>query len=258
MKLFKRVIAVGTLLAISSNVMAEAPSFGADIGFESNYMFRGVSYSAEKPVFQSDVWVGWEDLSLSVWTNVDITNELGQRADFNEVDVSADYVHEFDAVIFGVGLAYFTYPLDSSASTGTEAYVSGSSNLDVFNFGASAYYDLVNSALYLTPEVSIGYTFADLITPTLSATLGLGGTNFTSYTYEIDKYFGFNDLTSSLAVEVGLPGDIGEILYFTAHVSYATLLNDEVIDVVESDDWSDLGAGSQGNFWAGLMVSAEF
>ena len=254
MKLKRSLFGLGVLAVTTSSLLAEAPSVGADLTVNSKYMFRGLDLSG-RSVFQPDAWVGWGDLSIATWMNIDLTDSLEQRGDVNEVDISIDYAHEFENVALGLGYVMFSYPVATEDTQGSEAYLSVGSNWDVFNISAQINYDLGNRCVYFAPELSVGYTFADFITPSLSTTLGISGENYGKFYYDTDLGKGFlNDWTSCLNLEVDLPGNVGEHLYFSGSVNYSLLLNDDIVKVVEADDWG----GQKGNFWAGITASVGF
>jgi hypothetical protein len=243
----KKVVVIFSILLCSVSAFAEGPSFGADIYFNTKSIWRGNPFT-EKPVFSADIWAYWESgFTISAWGAADMTDERDQRADIYEIDVNLDYKHYFDAAIFGAGLVYYTYMIDPGNDV--ETYLYGSSNMDVFNFGAKAYFDLQRASLYLAPEISVGYTFADLITPSLTLFLGLASPNYYSYQYGLEKDFSVNDLTTSLDLGIGLPGNIGEVLSFSIGLTYATIFDEDIETAMDID---------KGNFDAGLTVSAAF
>jgi len=251
MKMITKIVSLAVICS-AVGLFAEAPTFGADIGIESKYMYNGIDLNSG-PVMQSDAWVAWGDFSVSVWSSVDVTDELDQQGDIDELDISADYYHEFDNLVYEMGLIYVMYPnLNSGAEA--ETYVGLYSNMDVFNFGVAAGYGLDVNWFYMAPEISVGFGIGDYLYPSLSAKLGMGGENYYDCNYEVVTDFGLNDFGTSLALEIYLPGAIGDYLYATGHVSYSLLLNEDAIDAVEADDWG----GDKGNFWAGFTLSTEF
>ncbi len=228
----KHLTAFIILIALSvTSMAAEAPSIGTDLEFESRYVFRGRDFSSGA-VFQPDVWINWGDLTLITWLNIDLTDTLEQRGDVNEVDIILEYGYSFEHITLGLSYSMFAYPLGGGGDRDSESSLSLSSNFDILNVSASANFNPYSSAFYFQPKVSAEYTFADMITPSLTVSLGMGGKNFQTNFLKMDKEVDnkLNDLVTKLGVDFTFPGKVGEFLSASAHLSYSTIVNSDVTD----------------------------
>ncbi len=251
MKLLKTAILTIVLLLSATQLMAEQPSMGANLTVKSKYMFRGIDYS-NGSVFQPDVWISWGDFSITTWFSIDLTDTMSLRGEVTEVDILFDYAYDFKHVTAGLGYGSFSYPTDPGSQNGS-AYLSLNSNFDIVNVKVTANYDMWATKFYLEPKISAGYTFANIVTPTLSASVGIGGKNFHMAAYNMDPDNKFNDFKTSLAVDIALPGKVGEILSASGNINYSSIINSDVADYVE-----DVMKQDKGQFWGGFTLSAEF
>lgn len=257
----KRIITFVSLLALSlfSTAAAEAPSFGADMEIESRYIFRGRDFS-KGAVFQPDVWMNWGDLTLVTWLNLDMTDTLGQRGDVNEIDIVLDYGYSFENISVGISYAMFAYPIGGEGARDSEASLSLSSNFDIVNIEASANFNPYSSAFYFLPKVSAAYTFADMITPSLTVSLGIGGDNFQTNFLKMDTPVDnkLNDLVTKVAVDVAFPGKLS-FLTANATISYSKVVNDDAVDALKAYEKADGHEYEENGYvFGGFTLSAEF
>ena len=76
------------------------------VTYASKYLFHGgFDYSEGKPVFQPQAKVGWNELSLQIWSNWDQA-----RREVNELDVTIQYDWERGRASGAVGIAHLQYP----------------------------------------------------------------------------------------------------------------------------------------------------
>lgn len=117
----------------------------ANIGFVSEYTFRGIQQSNEKPAIQGGFDVNHSSgLYAGVWgSNVDFND--GNEASM-EFDVYAGYKGEFKGITYDVGALYYVYPgADSSLN-----YDYGELKLILgHDFGVAS----VAGSLYYSPEM---------------------------------------------------------------------------------------------------------
>lgn len=138
---FKKSVLAAALLTVGAAAQAEV---SANIGVTSNYIWRGVTQTADKAAISGGLdfstesgvyggtWVSNVDFSESVDTNIDgtdvsviVTNGKGYEADF--------YVGWANDT-FDVGYIYYAYPEDeTNDSDFGEIY--GSFSIDGFNLG---------------------------------------------------------------------------------------------------------------------------
>jgi len=134
-----------TVVAIPTNVFAEDAvsdfEVSANVGFVSEYSFRGIKQSDEHPAIQGGFDVGHSSgLYAGVWaSNVDFDD--GDKTSM-EVDVYAGYAGSFKGVSYDIGAIYYAYPgADSSDNYDfVEGAVSVGYDFDVAAVAASVNY----------------------------------------------------------------------------------------------------------------------
>ena len=102
----------------------EQVAISGDIGVFSQYVARGLTYTAGKPVVQGDLVVSYGGLSVSTWFSNAYASPAPQYAgrDVVEFDWSLDYSGAAGAFNYAIGTTYYTYLYDS-ASNYPEAYL---------------------------------------------------------------------------------------------------------------------------------------
>jgi hypothetical protein len=251
--------AIVILIISAFSVLAEDhPSFGADLTVSGNYVSRGITYSGG-PVFQPDIWIAKGDFSFIVWMSVDMTEDSDEmwganlRAEIFELDLIFDYSHSFENVTLGLSYGHYTYPafgLGDGSGDG-DASVSISTNFDIFNAALIGYYNPWSARAYVMPKLSVGYTFAEMITPTLITSVGFAGDNYQMAAFKAELDSPIHDVTTTLDLGIDLPGSVGEILSVSGSVNYTKIINSEVPD--NGLLWSE-----DGTFWATFTLSAAF
>jgi hypothetical protein len=240
------VIAVGgTSVAMAADDVSVALT--ADV--LSKYVWRGQNIINDW-VLQPSASVGYQGLTGTVWSSIDLTGDLVGAGQFNEVDLTLDYTHEFPGVeklSYSVGIIDYQFPNTGWDST-NEVY--GGLAADVpLSPAIRWYYDFDEiDGSYV--QLSLGHTleklhqwrddcYCDL---QLGASVGYGSAGYN------DGYFGvdegaFNDLTLS----AGLPVSFGKWTLKPV-VAYSTMLNDDIRAATAHSD----------NLWAGLSASVSF
>jgi hypothetical protein len=175
------VTVIGCLILIfgSINLCAaeEAkPTASADIGVFSKYVWRGYELSKDSVVIQPSITVGYKDVSLNLWGNLDTHdyNDPQHDSNFNETDMTLSYSKSFGMVNLGVGYIY--YGLDAVEDS-QEIYLSAgidtllSPTLTVYreiahlpswyiSFGVSHSIELMKK-ITLDLAGSVGYYYSD-------------------------------------------------------------------------------------------------
>lgn len=120
---------------------ANAEGLSANIGFVSDYVFRGVSQTDESAAIQGGF--DYEDpsgLHAGVWgSNIDFNNVDDGSL---ELDIYAGYANEIGSFSYDVGAIYYAYPGSKSNLNYDfwEAYLSVGYDLDVVALNASVNY----------------------------------------------------------------------------------------------------------------------
>lgn len=225
---------------------AEKPlCFGADAGFFSKYVSRGVTLSAD-PVFQPNVWLSYKALNVSVWGNMDLTDINGNEGEFNELDFTAGYSWDWDGLSLSAGGIYYVFPNTGSDDT-AEIYAAVGYDT-ILQPTLTVFYDFLEADGFYC-ALGIGHSF-DIPLPTEAVTAGLdlsaqagwgskGFNEFNSGSY----HNAFTDAVFTASLPVGL----FDSFTLTPSVSYSTAL-DHTIRSKNSDN---------DNVVFGLVVSAS-
>jgi len=123
-------------------VMVETPvveesalEISANMAITSNYVWRGMTQTANSPAVQGGIDLGYKGFYLGTWgSNV----EFGDTANNLEADFYAGYAGEIAGVGYDLGYIYYAYPNESDAFNFDEAYVGLS--YDWTSFGVSGKY----------------------------------------------------------------------------------------------------------------------
>jgi uncharacterized protein (TIGR02001 family) len=181
---------------------AEGPSLSANVALTTDYVFRGISQTAQNPAIQGGFDATWGMFWAGVWaSNTDFGGgPFGQDIANLEIDYYAGISPTWKGITFTVGGLMYTYPgaCDSKCGTG---------DLDYFELKTGASYTFgekltigVNN--YWSPDYSggldqanaieggIAYAFSNKLfnffSPTVSALLGyqsFENAGLTDYTY---------------------------------------------------------------------------
>lgn len=115
------VVALAAALALipsrpahAAEAAGPAISVSGELDVNSHYVWRGIAYSRGMVVNPS-VTVGWHDLSLNLWSNVDHDAAIPHA--MNEVDWTLGWSHEVLGIEVKPSLLNYTYPFDGVPAT---------------------------------------------------------------------------------------------------------------------------------------------
>jgi len=223
-------------------------SFGVAADFFSKYVWRGQNV-VDDWVFQPSASVGYKGFTGSIWANADMTGEVVDDWEFNEIDYAVDYSNTIPGQeVFGFSVGWIYYDFPNTAFDATSEFYGGLS-ADVLLSPAIKWfydYDEANGSYIL---FSLGHTIEKIASwgEEESCDLVLGASVAYATDGYNDFYFGvddgaFNDLTLS----AGLPFTFGS-LTIKPSVAYSTMLDDDVRGLDNSD-----------NLWGGVGLSYSF
>ena len=226
---------------------AEWPvSFAFDATYASKYVWRGMVVT-EDPVFEPSVEVGFGDLTLNVWANMDTTDVNDFDNQFNEIDFTLDYSTAWKWLNFSVGAIDYVFPQAHTFDT-TEAYLAIGADV-LTSPTLTVYQDLdEHDGQYIT--LGFGHTFEDVWKPTegVSMSVDLGATCAWGSRKHNEFYYGPGSGWADTTVILGTPFAIGDHLTITPYVSYMWIVDDDITGALGRDD----------AFWAGLSVTVSF
>jgi uncharacterized protein (TIGR02001 family) len=134
--------AVSTLMVMNTGAFAEdAPSpygsFGGNVTFTNDYVFRGYSLSNEHPAVQGSLtWSHPSGFFAGVWGS-----NLENGGQHLELDWSAGYSGSMDKFSYSATIVYYTYPWSNAADEYWEGIVQGG-----YDFG------------FMSADVGVGYS----------------------------------------------------------------------------------------------------
>lgn len=139
------VLTAATLPAMAEETEEEEPlipgEFSANVGFFTDYRFRGVSQTENEPALQGGIdWAHDSGFYLGTWgSNVEFADA------HLELDVYGGYASEFRGVSYDLGFVYYWYP-----------GAGRSQDFDYYEFVLGLGYDFevaaVSSTIAYTPE----------------------------------------------------------------------------------------------------------
>lgn len=109
----------------------EKPSFSADLGFFSQYVWRGFGLSNNSVVVEPSLTAGYRGFSVNVWGNLDTKYDDGNPLTndgkaWTETDYTLAYERKFGHITTGVGYIYYalTPPTTPPTLDSEELYMS--------------------------------------------------------------------------------------------------------------------------------------
>ncbi len=106
-----RLLSISTMAVLSTQALAAGEDFevSANVGFVSEYSFRGIAQSDEQPAVQGGFDVAHSSgLYAGVWgSNVDFNDDDQAHL---EVDLYAGYSGSFKGLSYDLGAIYYAYP----------------------------------------------------------------------------------------------------------------------------------------------------
>ncbi|MDX8380950.1 MAG: TorF family putative porin [Ghiorsea sp.] len=170
------------LAGVSMQATAGGITTYADIGAQSQYIWRGAAQSVNNDIaIQGDVGVEHESgLSANVWFSTGVDVGTGKETEF---DITVDYSGEAGDLGYSVG--YIAYKYTDTALEFNEMY--GGVSYDIASL--TAYYDSDNKNLYT--ELGLGTTVADMFDVSLAAGVNSPdvGSSTNHYTLSASKAF---------------------------------------------------------------------
>ena len=172
MKLIKMSL-VAALLVGSSAFAGEYKDSGlevsANMAITSNYIWRGMTQSANSPAIQGGIDLGYKGFYLGTWgSNVNFGNKSSMEA-----DIYAGYAGEYSGIGYDIGAIQFAYPNEVDSSNFAEVYYGLSYDFEVVAVGATYYMGVstndfepddaweVSASAPLPGDFSIDVTYGD-------------------------------------------------------------------------------------------------
>lgn len=224
--------------------------FRAD--YLGKYIWRGQNID-DDPVLQPSITASYNNLTATIWGNLELTNINGHSGDFTEVDYSFEYsgdIPGIEGVRYAIGTIYYDFP-GTNVNDTTELYWGLKADLPLCP-SLTLYHDLDEAdGTYLSVELGhsiekIASLLPDIpITMEIGASLGWGTGSYNKY------YWGTNQSElNDLAFSVSFPV---EVVDWTVAPSlhYVTLVSGDIRSADAYGTDSDF-------FFAGVSLSRRF
>ena len=158
----------------------------ANLAITSNYVWRGMTQTANSPAVQGGIDLGYKGFYLGTWgSNV----EFGNTDNNLEADFYAGYKYSFSGVEFDLGYIYYAYPNDHDALNFDEAYIG--LGYDFGMVGINGKYSFaVNSNIDTTDYWEVGGDIELPMEFTLAASYGDYDEVGTNYLVSLSKSWG--------------------------------------------------------------------
>lgn len=240
-------------------------SVSAAVGYESQYMFRGVKYGGHSiqpkvdfayPILGFDVYAG-------AWSNQPV--KTSNESNLKEFDFYSGVTYSYEMFKADVGYIYYWYPdFDSSDSRDMEVYIGFSMDTASFlggiNINPSIYYSYSWIVKQQTIEVSVGYD-----TPIGEWTMG-----WENVTLPVNLYCGYAS-SGRMNGDSGASADEGKTWWYLGMSMDVAVAVTEYCTISAGcryswRDGGNEGSGSSGyelqgrenNFWLGGRVEFGF
>jgi hypothetical protein len=231
------------LVAMAGAVWAEdeGPTVELSVPYYTKYMSRGF-LTVNDPVLQPGATVGYKGFCVNVWGNYNLTDKIGKKDKFSEVDLTAQYTFELGDFSLPVGVIHYLYPNMAQPST-TEVFAAASYKW-IVTPTFTVYQDVGDQhGTYAT--LALGYEL-ELPAPMADVAWGLafqlqggwGSADYCKYGYNwgVDSAH-FTDILFS----VGLPIKIKEFLTVKPGFYQVWLVDSEIRDAAGWDSKNYFG-----------------
>ena len=236
MALFVSSVAAGELPA---GTETESPVIGAEIDFNSKYLWHGQEYS-NRSVLQPSVWVSAGELTATLWTN----NELSE--DLNEINAILEYPLEFKKFLVEPSFSYYVYPTQPGCNPMIELAFKISHPLsEKFSLYTSQNFYFLNGDVGDSYFGGLGLDFetgiAENIKLNVSPFAALGSIKYNRENFGYPEW-AFDLISADVSLEYGFFGG----WYVKPHFTYAFLPD------------KNLTENDRSNTAVGIALGAEF
>lgn len=236
-----------------TNVPTPAVTAAIDLPVRSAYFWRGQVINDEA-VVQPEINLELSNgFGFTTWLNNNLTDNLGERGEFDEADLTLYYTTEISPVAVTVGVTEYLY---SNPQPQVWAYEGG----EIYPPGVSDYYSPSTREVFLVVEPSesvewlikpsleidydvdevngvygvLGLTWEkeickDLCGVSVNVGLGAASSDYNNYYFGVSQT-ALNDFTARLE----LPFTINETFALTPSLHYSLLVDNDIADAAEA------------------------
>jgi hypothetical protein len=226
-------------------VAGDQPTASLYVDILSQYIFRGVAYSADSVVMQPSATVGYKGLSLAVWGNFDTNEKLySGHARWNETDLTLSYSREIVKNLNGT-VGYIFYALPNAPEDSNEFFFGLSYTLPWLTVGVTAYREFhAYPGWWMQIDLSRNFKL-----PWYDMSVDVGA----SFGYLDSSPQDFADFHSgTLLAALNIP--INKYITISPRVGFAFPLTGDGEDNISANSWD--GQGS--HVFGGIRLVASF
>jgi len=242
-------VAAMVFSAVPAAMAGDDVTFGVAADFFSKYVWRGQNV-VDDWVMQPSASIGYKGFTGSIWANSDITGDVVDDWEINEVDYAIDYSNKIpgqETFGFSAGFIYYDFPNTAFEAT-TEFYAGLSA--EVFLSPAVKWFYDFDEAEGSYIQLSVGHTMEKVASwgETTSCDLVLGASvGYATDGYD-DYYFGVDDSAlNDVTLSAGVPFSFGS-LTIKPSIAYSMMIDDDV----------RTATGKSDNFWGGVGLAYSF
>jgi hypothetical protein len=156
---------------------------GAELAGRSRYLWRGMMQS-EGPVLQPSIWFGVENVLLTAWSNIDLTEVDGRGV--SEVDLVLSFAQEWESMSFTPALVLYVLPGAENTAEATGDFAWELGHFGLYSNHAVDFWD-AKPAWWSESGASVHLPLADALALESSAGLSVGNRTFESYYLGLDQ-----------------------------------------------------------------------
>lgn len=199
----------------------ELLGFTLGVGYDSNYIFRGLEYGENYLTSSLDYTT-----SLADGIRLDAGASYGHLADsglatsngpsYDRLELGAAVVADLGGAELGLGYTYYHHmgDLDTILEDGHEVGLNLASKVSIFNVGVGANYDFAIDGWYLEAAVNTEIVLTDSISLVPGANIGYG----IDYTYHLEGVVGVDDFTH-VGLSLALPIKLTKTATLTPYIA---------------------------------------
>jgi len=241
--------AMAVLVLQASTALAGdmAVDINADVSFLTDYVWRGQTY-AEGGVVQPNFGIGFANgLSLGVWADYIVEDDLRGGSLVNEVDYTLDYSLERGPVGFSVGYIFYDFPGTPDGGNTEELYAGVSLNT-VLSPTLTVYRDVdAIDGTYVVFQMEHSMELTDKTDLSFGGTLAWGSASYH------EGYFGVKESSlSDYSLTASLSYALTKTITITPIISYTAFADKDI------ENAADAVYEEEKNISAGVNVGYSF
>ena len=193
-------LAVGSTTA-SADFLSEVET-SANVALTSNYVWRGMTQTDNKPAIQGGFDVGYKGLYAGVWgSNIDFGDDVDTSI---EIDLYVGYANDIAGITYDLAYTQYTYPGETDDLNFGEASIALGYDFEILSVGAKYYagvdtHDSDNSADDWKPQNGFELSTSVPLPWDLSADAMYGEYNHTGNYYSVGLTKSFDKFAVNVA-----------------------------------------------------------